>query len=184
MATFGTPNWGSHTTLLFQKQKIAAHTHSRGHMENAVSTMDVLDIGKDPGTWSFRKVFISQIFEKVQTSEIAGFAFNHSLFGRPLPKIEVVGIVRSLDRKTNKVLISCDDGTGIIECIKHCDATDSPFIWLSVGLLVSVRGSLALNESNSRDYGFLIQVNSVDALLDPNLELLHWATCMHNQRDS
>lgn len=139
----------------------------------------LLNFGLDPAFSSYRKIFITQILNKVKVIELEGFAFVFLFCDRPIVKVDIVGTVISIKKKEKKVVICVDDGTAVIRCIKYCElGSEQPFFGLHVGNLVSVKGILNKIEIDNT-YEFAINVKFLNILTDPNVELLHWATVMH-----
>ena len=67
--------------------------------------------GLDPLYWSFVKVFIVQVH---QLSLFEGTADTHMLYGRPISRVEVVGVVVSVKQHARFVKYYIDDGTGTL----------------------------------------------------------------------
>lgn len=137
--------------------------------------------GLDPNFSSFRKFFIETIHRKIVTSENAVNVFENRYLGRIVTKVEVCGLVTRLQRKTKKVTVRIDDGTGVIDCIKYTDPDNleqdaTPFPHLQIGDLVTIKGDLRLLESNTENYRFHLRIKCINVLTDPNLESLYWTS--------
>lgn len=147
---------------------------------------DVRTLGLHVGFLSYKKLFISQIKEKIETriddaSQIFIFYFEN----QPLSKVNVVGMVRRYERRPKKAIFHIDDGTGVIVVIKFLSEGEMDQSIFSrnieIGTLLSVKGHLMKIESNTTPYDYAIKASIVDTLSDPNLELLHWASTMQQQ---
>lgn len=141
------------------------------------------DLGIDPQFASYKKVFIKDI--RQCTTCNVGTAFVFKLNQTPISKVEAIGIVRRLERRDRKTWLSIDDGTGIMDCVKFYKDTDAlPYRDIVVGNMVSIKGMLLKAERNTEPYNFIIQVNLLTKLDDPNLEVLHWMTILHENATS
>lgn len=138
----------------------------------------LLTCGQDIGLTSFRKIFACHVLNSIKVIELGSYAFLFSLNNRPVTTVEIVGVIRGIENKSKRVTYTCDDGTGILACIKFLDG-QTRFHDIQLGDVVSVKGSIALLETNNTSYGFVLQVKSIVKLVDPNLEILHWATTIH-----
>eukprot|EP01039_Chlorochromonas_danica_P007593 gene7593-8393_t len=135
---------------------------------------DIIDWGLIPTVLCCRKVFIVMLRRDLVVQEEGGL-FKFFLYRCPLLKVEVVGVVRCVERRAKRVVVVLDDGTASIRCTKHVKE-DSPYdtCCLTLGMLAQVRGSVELSETNSDCYGVAISAHSIDPCLDPNMEALHW----------
>lgn len=103
------------------------------------------------------------------------------LHKRPIQKVEIVGIIVSLDRKLNKIIVYIDDGTGIIRAVKYLDQSPGAPTYLfpgNIGETIIVKGNLEMYETNSDIYGFALKINIVERIEDPNIEIYHSLMCM------
>lgn len=104
-------------------------------------------------------------------------------FGRPISKVEVVGVVVNIVRTSKRATVYIDDGTGTIPSIKFLNANDTEsgtfMFGLAIGQLVTIRGKLIYLETNADPYSLHLQLDSIDPLHEPNLELLHWTSALH-----
>ena len=141
------------------------------------SVENVLHWGLDPSYNSFRKVILFDLITNVNVISAAD-AIAFTLHGRPLRKVEVVGIVSNLVRREKKLSFVIDDGTASIHCIKYCDNDTIPFPFLEPGQLISIRATLVVLETNLSPYGLMLQVKRLD-LTHPNAELMHWISSMN-----
>jgi aspartyl/asparaginyl-tRNA synthetase len=118
---------------------------------------------------------IKQGTTKAETSGV--FLFKY--LSRPISKVEIVGIVMSLQTSFKKSIYHVDDGTGVIRCIKYMnDEKINTNFALQLGDLVSVKGTLCLAETNYEDYGFCINIATIEYANDPNMELFHWLSSL------
>ena len=134
-----------------------------------------MTFGKDIIATSFRKVFIKNIKECFILEEIPNFAYLMYYMDRPILKVEIVGILREIRRKENKVTVVCDDGTGVIECIKFIDIDEKTQVdSICIGDLISIKGCVYKASLNFNEYQYILKINFLDVVTDPNYELLHW----------
>lgn len=151
------------------------------------SDNDVLSLGLNSAFLSYKKLFVSQIREKIETrfdSSSQLFIFFYENEG-PISKVEIVGVLRRYERRSKKAIFHLDDGTGVIVVVKFLsndeEIDQSIFSQnIEIGTLLSVKGYLMKNESNTTPYDYSIKASIVDVLSDPNLELLHWAMVMQS----
>ncbi len=142
--------------------------------------------GLDPLFASYHKMFVVLIRNYIEVQENNAFGiFEYRYFSRGIMKVEVVGIVTSISRKSKKLIISIDDGTGSIKCIKFLDdIQESAYPALKLGDLAIVKGVLSQSEVGlSDDYGFVIHIRCLDVTNDPNMELFHWTNTIVLHRD-
>ena len=138
--------------------------------------------GLNSETFCFKKYFICQL-KNIKFDEIDSI-YNFSDKLGTITKVEIVGVIRNINARTNKVLIICDDGTGIITVIKFMDnicEDNLNSIELQIGDLISVKGLLVCFETNELPFECGIKVSLIEKLIDPNLELLFWANTMYLQ---
>ena len=101
--------------------------------------------GLDPLYWSFVKVFIVQVH---QLTLFEGTADTHMLYGRPISRVELVGVVVSVKQHARFVKYLIDDGTGVIACMvwkQHADSVprgESELPLFQLGATVCVHGKL------------------------------------------
>ncbi len=151
-------------------------------MNRTVSEFNSLEWGLNPSFNCFRKVFIVQLRNAIESVEVPGFAIAFEMAKTPIQKVEIVGHIRSIARKRNKIILSCDDGTGCVQCVKFCNQEEEfPLLQFKCGDLVSINGDLAKLELNGEPYDIVINIRIINPICDPNLELLHWATTMMHQ---
>ena len=142
--------------------------------------------GLDPTFSSYHKMFIVLIrkFVEVEVNNSFGI-FEYRYFSRGIMKVEVVGIVSSISRKSKKLIIGIDDGTGVIKCIKFLDdINESAYPSLKLGDFATVKGVLSQSEVGlSDDYGFVIHIRCLDVTNDPNMETYHWINTIVLHKD-
>lgn len=90
--------------------------------------------------------------------------------GRPISKVEITGILRSIDRKPKRITFHIDDGTGVIRCIKFLDEDGYFSMPGEIGQLVLARGMLERTETNTEPYSFAIKVVMIQKLVDVDME--------------
>ena len=138
--------------------------------------------GLDGTFWSSRKLFAENIHKSVVRETRQG-SLEFWYHDRPVSRVEVMGIITDITRRQRKIWISLDDGTGIIHCVKYVNENQfshlDPIKGVTVGSLVTIRGTFQTVETNEFPYSITINVASLDAHLDPNLELFHWANTMY-----
>ncbi|KAL2613025.1 hypothetical protein R1flu_024717 [Riccia fluitans] len=113
--------------------------------------------------------------------------------GRPVKKVEMLGLVVSVDRRDSYVSFKLDDGTGCVPCILWTNHYKSSYFahWrreelelqaaiaesgaknVKLGCLLRVMGRLSGFRSQLQ-----ITVLSLHEEKDPNAEVFHWLQCM------
>ncbi|RUS30249.1 hypothetical protein BC938DRAFT_479659 [Jimgerdemannia flammicorona] len=91
----------------------------------------------------------------------------------PIRYVEIMGIIRSIDRTSNLVVYSVDDGSATIPCAHWQNV--SPL--LELGTLVRMSGKVG----QWRDQ-WQITVYNIDAIDDLNTEMLHWLEILSLKR--
>ena len=91
-------------------------------------------------------------------------------------RVELAGFVVGLRRARGRILLSLDDGTGIVECTlwgssvnPHQEAHHGMVNSLDVGDSISVRGQL-LTRGNALE----LKVQWIGSLSNPEAECMHW----------
>lgn len=131
---------------------------------------------------SYRRVFIVSI-KRDLTCQLVGGVFRFSLHNRPIWKVHIMGIIIAASFRPKKVILSVDDGTEVVRCTKlvddigNFDTSD-----LTVGALVSVKGSIEMSSTNQDPYGPAIRATSMEAISDPNMESFHWLRTLSLQQ--
>jgi hypothetical protein len=149
-----------------------AHQHQHG-LVDAGSRLS--QWGQHPSFNSFQKLFAVQLLHHTTRIELPNAAFGFEIYGRPIRKAEVVGIVRGISQKAKRTLVTVDDGTEVVDCLRFFDSDEiPPFQGLEIGNLVSVKGSIIMIETNTKPYGISLQIKKLEILEDPNEEILHW----------
>ena len=68
---------------------------------------------------------------------------EHYYYGRPVSRVEVVGIVVDILWQKNKIVLTIDDGTGLIRCFIFINTslveTSDPLKFADIGALVIVQ---------------------------------------------
>jgi len=159
-----------------------SNTTNNTSSSSTTQLMPVLGWGLDPLLSSSRKVFIKTIRKRCKyDTDVMGVNLVY-YYDRPVLKVEVVGILVSRrivsSGKSPKVYLWVDDGTGVIMCMQPIDINKPYYQSITIGCLVSVKGSLILLETNDNPYGWVIRIQSVDVFDDPNKEALYWASSL------
>lgn len=130
--------------------------------------------GLDPLFSCNVKVLSAIVINRITCHEREGF-YEFRICGRPISKVELVGIVVRKAVKSRKVILQIDDGTGLIECLKFYDSDYAvPLQHIQIGELVSVKGFLTKSYDE-----LVIHINAINVLHDPNLEVQHRITSMY-----
>ena len=136
--------------------------------------------GLDPTYFGHRKLLCAQFSEIVSTS--CKSYLEHYYYGRPVSRVEVVGIVVDILWQKNKIVLTIDDGTGLIRCFKYINTslveTSDPLKFADIGAVVIVQGTLQSIETNEFAYALTVKVNNLFTSPDPNMEMYHWTACM------
>ncbi|KAH9561765.1 hypothetical protein CY35_05G039500 [Sphagnum magellanicum] len=112
--------------------------------------------------------------------------------GRPVRKVEMLGVVVSTDQKERYIRFILDDGTACVPCVlwmNHSrlqvtnpkrlelelqnELTMSLMRQVKLGQLLRVQGRLTVFNNQIQ-----ITVSSLQGERDPNAEVLHWMECM------
>lgn len=102
--------------------------------------------------------------------------FLFYLCGKGISKVEIVGWIKSVQIRQKNITYYVDDGSATcMRCVKFLRTLDpishSNF---KPGEVVSVKGILALSETNDEDFGFAIHISCIEAVTEPNIEAYHW----------
>ena len=73
------------------------------------------------------------------------------LCNRPVVKVQIVGVVVALDRKTKRITFHVDDCTGIMRCIKFLDSDGYFPQAVEVGMFRDQHWSIWICDSNIHD---------------------------------
>ena len=135
--------------------------------------------GTDPLFIGCRKTFVAVVQETLFAQQRSGLIELY-YFGRPVTRVQLVGTVVQLVRTEKRTYVHIDDGTGVMPCLHFLQpGAERPYDDLRVGHLASVIGELIFVETNMDPYCLHLGIKSLDVLLEPNLELLHWASALH-----
>ena len=136
--------------------------------------------GLDPSYFGHRKLLCAQFADILSTPR--GGYLEYYYYGRPVSRVEVVGVVVNILRQKNKIVLTVDDGTGLIRCLKYISAsiveTSDPLKFADIGAVIIVQGTLQSIETNEFAYGLTVKVNNLFTSPDPNVEAYHWTACM------
>jgi len=136
--------------------------------------------GLDPTYWSCRKLFIATIRDNVIKVDRNG-SYLFYMCGRGISKVEIMGWITIVQHSSKRVTYYVDDGTSSnMRCTKFYNTIDPQNLpSIAPGDLVCVKGTLALSETNDEPYGYNIQLNCIERVTDPNMEVHHWLSCIH-----
>ncbi|KAG0561379.1 hypothetical protein KC19_9G060400 [Ceratodon purpureus] len=113
--------------------------------------------------------------------------------GRPVRKVEIMGIVVAVDRKERYLRFTLDDGTGCVPCILWTNHASFMATTPAKGLELQARQELANGTAAKVKLGEVLRVQgrlstfanqiqvtvaSLQVEQDPNAEVLHWLECM------
>jgi len=140
---------------------------------------------------TFQRMLLASIKESTQCEERMGF-YTFRYKDKPVLKVEVLGVLISLEKQEKRNTLIVDDGTATIRCIKYREqdnsaATDANANIslisddIELGDTVMVQGNLVKAETNESFYDFMIFVKCVEKVEDPNVEIFHWLYCMREK---
>jgi aspartyl/asparaginyl-tRNA synthetase len=108
----------------------------------------------------------------------------HFYYGRPIQKVQISGVIVSLEITSKRCTVIVDDGTACIRCIKYLSGFQSQLSSLTdlafnvnvldtaaVGDYVIVKGLLEKLETNSSNYEFMVKISIVEKQENPNTEI-------------
>jgi aspartyl/asparaginyl-tRNA synthetase len=108
----------------------------------------------------------------------------HFYCGRPIQKIQISGVIVSLEITSKRCTVIIDDGTACIRCIKYLSnnqlqQSSSQNLSFNVNVLdtarvgdyVIVKGLLEKLETNSSNYEFMVKISIVEKQENPNTEI-------------
>ncbi|KAG9441928.1 hypothetical protein H6P81_017782 [Aristolochia fimbriata] len=182
-----------HVLSLFLKKKDASnHMGSWAGCESLYIEMVIFLLKMDPQQSSHMKLFASDVLS-LRVKQCPFRAPCLFLNGRPVSKLEIVGIVVSCERKERFLKFVVDDGSGCIPCILWLNQLQSTYFArvnpsdveliasaatdhaskIQLGILVRIRGKISI-------YRDMLQMIVADVLVerDPNAETLHWLECI------
>ena len=132
---------------------------------------------------AFRRMLLSSIKECTQEEYMGFYIFRYN--GKCVLKVEVLGILISLEKQEKRSTLVIDDGTATIRCIKYRDSSTTDYNNSSLvsddieyGDTVTVQGSLVKAETNDSPYDFMILAKCIEKVEDPNVEIFHWLCCV------
>jgi len=124
--------------------------------------------GLDPLFWAHVKLFIGQV---LGLPSLPGFSEPFNLYGHPVARVSVMGVIVEALPRPHHLSISVDDGTGCIQCSYFSNSVHAgavPPTALIVGCLVSVQGKL--HQFRQRRSIAIYRIGIED---DPNAEAQH-----------
>ena len=130
-----------------------------------------------------KKLFISQIKNHVKVANndntnVNELIIRFTYLNRPISKVEIVGVVRSIEKR-KRLTVICDDVTACILCVKFLDNLENSMITIAVGDTVLVQGNIAKFETNETPYDYGLKINKIEVINDANVELYHWTRTMY-----
>ncbi|KAK1936583.1 hypothetical protein P3T76_010018 [Phytophthora citrophthora] len=144
--------------------------------------MRAQELGKDPLTWSFVKLFGVHIHCNLR--ELEGLPSSHAWRwktsgfwrSRLMTKAQCFGVVVSVVKRTDRVELQVDDGTALVKAVLWGEGVQAP---VALGDLVHVEGKLNMDKNwdviePSRE----LRILRISKVEDPNEELLHWSQVM------
>ena len=162
-------------------------------------------IGLDPLFQSYRKILIRHIHDDIKVNTHDNL-LEFKIYNRSISKVEIVGIIIKRDiKRTNKIMLVIDDGTGIITCNKmvnenniNSNNTNNHHTYdYRIGDLVTIKGKITMstyitndnnnsnNDSNSSSNNnnyynanqYNLHIHECYPCCD-SLEVLHWLTAI------
>eukprot|EP00041_Stephanoeca_diplocostata_P008117 m.117018 g.117018 ORF g.117018 m.117018 type:complete len:313 (+) comp17183_c0_seq24:98-1036(+) len=145
---------------------------------------DIVSWGLDPTFWAYRKCFIGYVLTRLKPSVAVAKGFLGE-YNQPVVRVEVGGVIVSVDPRSDKISYVVDDGTGCIPCIhwrqknEKNEVVDTSDVSVQpLGTYVHMQGYLGLFRGNIQ-----LTVKHVVAVADPNAECCHctvrcvWGAC-------
>ncbi|KAE9138958.1 hypothetical protein PF010_g760 [Phytophthora fragariae] len=136
------------------------------------------ELGKDPLTWSFVKLFGLQVARDLREFEglPASHAWRWKAAGlwraRLLTKAQCSGVVVSVVERANRVELLVDDGTALVKAVAWGEGVQAQ---AALGDLVHVEGKLNVDRNwDALEPSRELRVLRMSKTEDPNEELLHW----------
>ena len=132
----------------------------------------------------YKKLFISQIKNHVKVANSDDNTNNNELIirftylSRPISKVEIVGVIRSIEKR-KRLTVICDDGTACILCVKILDSLENSIVTMAVGDTVLIQGNIAKFETNETPYDYGLKINKIEVINEANVELYHWTRTMY-----
>ncbi len=127
-------------------------------------------------------MLVVDIKSHLVANETMGF-FVFYFMNKPIAKVEVVGVVTKIVRRAKSMIFYIDDGTELLRCTQYINQDETVMSSsIVVGDVVSVKGLVAMAETNDDDYGFCLRVSLIEAVHDPHCEVHHWLTVVQNNK--
>lgn len=121
---------------------------------------------------------------KIMPQENMGHFIFH-FRGKPISKVEIIGIATKIVTRAKNLTFYVDDGTGVIRCVQYISPDDNVVSSsICVGDTVAVKGLVALSETNEDEYGYNLRVSMIEAVEDPHCEVFHWLQVMKDRSNS
>ncbi|CAI5712275.1 unnamed protein product [Peronospora destructor] len=140
------------------------------------------DLGKDPLTWSFVKLFGVHVdrelleFKCLPRSHAWQWKSAGLWRARLLTKAQCIGVVVSIVLRANRVEILVDDGTAFIKTVLWGEGVQLSVV---LGDLVHVEGKLNIDKNwDAVELPRELRIFRITKVVDPNEELLHWIQVM------
>ena len=121
-------------------------------MTTKMNATAISKIGLDPLFQSYRKILIYYLHHNIIVNTHDNL-LEFNIFNRSISKVEIVGIIVKREiKRTNKIMLVIDDGTGIVTCNKVINSNninDSSSINIiddyKLGDLVTIRGKITMS---------------------------------------
>jgi len=136
-------------------------------------------------------------FDLLSLRPVPNLQGSYARKGRPVRKVEIMGIVVTVDQKERYTRFTLDDGTGCVSCILWTNHSSFAATSAAKGLELQVWQELATGTARQVKLGEVLRVQgrlsnyanqiqltvlSLQTEQDPNAEALHWAECMQLAR--
>eukprot|EP00041_Stephanoeca_diplocostata_P008124 m.117478 g.117478 ORF g.117478 m.117478 type:complete len:165 (+) comp17183_c0_seq52:691-1185(+) len=125
------------------------------------------------------RCFIGYVLTRLKPSVAVAKGFLGE-YNQPVVRVEVGGVIVSVDPRSDKISYVVDDGTGCIPCIhwrqknEKNEVVDTSDVSVQpLGTYVHMQGYLGLFRGNIQ-----LTVKHVVAVADPNAECCHWLQTM------
>lgn len=131
--------------------------------------------GLDSQFWSYTRLLISDIHALKDYDALPGNSYR--LNGvHPIHRVCIVGVAVEVKIHATNTSIFIDDGTGIILTTSWHNG-DQPCHQNCLGQLLMLAGKLSTFRGEHQ-----INIQSIDEILDPNIEILHWVQVLELQQ--
>ncbi len=127
-------------------------------------------------------MFAKDIKTKIEITENTGFYifYYHS---KPIAKVEVVGMVTKIVTRAKSLTFYIDDGTECLRCVQYINPDEAVMSnSIQIGDTVSVKGLLAVSETNDEPFGFSLRISMIETVPDLHAEIFHWLQVVNNER--